>query len=215
MFRGTTTGTSIARPASRLKHVDVPIDHRLLPNKTKRLQDLVDATRFSRQEVQCLYRGFKQDCPSGVVNEDGFKDILSQFFPQGNSSKYAHKVFKTIDLDGDGTVTFEEFIKTLSILTDDNMEEKLKWTFTLYDTNNDGLISRQELRKMIESVYDMMGPSTKPPVDDNLIHKHSEDIYERMNLHHSAEGITLEDFIQYCLTDEIVNNSLNMLDTYM
>lgn len=26
---------------------------------------------------------FSQECPSGVVNEENFKNIYSQFFPQG------------------------------------------------------------------------------------------------------------------------------------
>lgn len=30
-----------------------------------------------------MYRGFKQECPSGIVNEQSFKEIYSQFFPQG------------------------------------------------------------------------------------------------------------------------------------
>lgn len=30
-----------------------------------------------------MYRGFKQECPSGMVTEPMFKEIYSHFFPQG------------------------------------------------------------------------------------------------------------------------------------
>lgn len=46
------------------------------------------STRFSEAEIKRIYRGFKAECPSGVVKEDTFKIIYSQFFPQGGL--YAH-----------------------------------------------------------------------------------------------------------------------------
>lgn len=74
------------------------------------LEQLLARTKFTKQELQALYRGFKnvspggcpqpepgtggrwrsavplcppQECPSGLVDEDTFKLIYSQFFPQG------------------------------------------------------------------------------------------------------------------------------------
>lgn len=46
---------------------------------------LCRATRFSEAEIKRIYRGFKAECPTGVVKEDTFKIIYSQFFPQGGS----------------------------------------------------------------------------------------------------------------------------------
>jgi len=72
--------------------------------KPRPIEELVKATRFSRKEIQHMYRGFKQvnrlqmflifenyfnleffikECPSGIVNEQMFKEIYAQFFPQG------------------------------------------------------------------------------------------------------------------------------------
>lgn len=45
------------------------------------------ATRFTEPELKRLYRGFKAECPTGVVKEDTFKIIYSQFFPQGGECK--------------------------------------------------------------------------------------------------------------------------------
>ena len=44
------------------------------------VSSLCQITRFSEEEVKRLYRGFKAECPSGVVREDTFKIIYSQFF---------------------------------------------------------------------------------------------------------------------------------------
>lgn len=49
------------------------------------LKSLTRATRFTEQEIKRIYRGFKAECPSGLVKEDTFRTIYSQFFPQGGT----------------------------------------------------------------------------------------------------------------------------------
>lgn len=43
------------------------------------------------------------------------------------------------------------------MLTRGTIDERLRWIFTLYDLNGDGIITRDELSKIINSVYDLMG----------------------------------------------------------
>ncbi|KAL2726940.1 Kv channel-interacting protein 4-like [Vespula squamosa] len=72
------------------------------------LASLCRATRFTEAELKRIYRGFKAECPTGVVREETFKCIYSQFFPQGaNTSQYAHYVFNTLDQDHSGLLSFE------------------------------------------------------------------------------------------------------------
>ncbi|XP_053205892.1 uncharacterized protein LOC128390229 isoform X2 [Panonychus citri] len=63
--------------------------------KPGRLNKLCKVTKFNKQEIRKLYQGFKQECPSGLVTEEAFKAIFAHYFPQGDSSIYAHYVFKT------------------------------------------------------------------------------------------------------------------------
>ena len=35
-----------------------------------------------------MYRGFKQECPNGAVNEDTFKEIYEKFFPYGSKQNW-------------------------------------------------------------------------------------------------------------------------------
>ncbi|VDK43829.1 unnamed protein product [Anisakis simplex] len=64
-------------------------------------------TKFTKREVQIMYRAFKQGCPCGTIMLDQFQEIYAQFFPRGSSSKYAEYVFKTFDRDDDGIISFE------------------------------------------------------------------------------------------------------------
>uniref|UniRef100_A0A286XBX6 Kv channel-interacting protein 4 n=4 Tax=Euarchontoglires TaxID=314146 RepID=A0A286XBX6_CAVPO len=76
-------------------------------HRPEALELLEAQSKFTKKELQILYRGFKNECPSGVVNEETFKEIYSQFFPQGDSTTYAHFLFNAFDTDHNGAVSFE------------------------------------------------------------------------------------------------------------
>ncbi|CAB3366443.1 Hypothetical predicted protein [Cloeon dipterum] len=121
------------------------------------LEDLCRQTKFTRQEIRVMYRGFKQECPEGLVHEDAFKDIYAKFFPHGNSSLYAHYVFKAFDVNSNGAISFRDLLVTLSTLLRGSIYEKLRWTFKLYDINGDGCITRSELADIVVAIHELMG----------------------------------------------------------
>ena len=53
--------------------------------------------RINLGEVRRLYRAFKQECPTGIVDEETFKEVYDKIFPLGDSAHYAHLVFLSID----------------------------------------------------------------------------------------------------------------------
>ncbi|KAF6199827.1 hypothetical protein GE061_006125 [Apolygus lucorum] len=59
-------------------------------HRPEELTKLMKTTKFTRKEIQLIYRGFKQECPTGMVDEDSFKHIFSQFFPQGEQLAAEH-----------------------------------------------------------------------------------------------------------------------------
>lgn len=50
----------------------------------------------------------------------------------------------------------QDFLQTLSILSRGTMEEKLTWTFALYDINGDGCVTREEMTNIVTAIYDMV-----------------------------------------------------------
>lgn len=187
--------------------------------KPRPIEELVKATRFSRKEIQHMYRGFKQECPSGVVNEQMFKEIYAQFFPQGDfkakeCGNYAHFVFSTMDSNSTGIINFEDFLMGLSILSRGTMDEKLRWIFNLYDLNGDGKITREELSLVVSSVYDLMGKCTNPIIDESVPKSTAEIVFKKLNPRQDG-AITIEDFLQTCYNDETILNSISQLDNVL
>lgn len=93
------------------------------------LKKLKNTTKFSKAEIKVWYRGFIQDCPDGELSLNEFADIYRGFFPDGNSHDFAKMIFTVFDVNGDGTIQFDEFLNALSITSKGTMEEKLEWAF--------------------------------------------------------------------------------------
>ncbi|KAH9362827.1 hypothetical protein HPB48_015210 [Haemaphysalis longicornis] len=147
--------------------------------KPEAIETLCQLTKFNKRELQLMYRGFKQECPSGMVKEETFKIIYSQFFPRGaDASQYAHFVFNTFDQDHTGAITFTDFVIGLSVLSRGSLQEKLRWTFNLYDINGDGYITKDELARIVKAVYDLMGKAVEPMVEENTTREHVERVFQ-------------------------------------
>uniref|UniRef100_A0A8D8LSE4 Kv channel-interacting protein 1 n=2 Tax=Cacopsylla melanoneura TaxID=428564 RepID=A0A8D8LSE4_9HEMI len=176
------------------------------------LEDLLKQTKFTRQEIRVMYRGFKQECPEGVVHEDAFKDIYAKFFPHGNSNLYAHYVFKAFDINCNGAISFRDLLVTLSTLLRGSIYEKLRWTFKLYDLNGDGCISRTELTQIVQAVHELMG--RKNQTDAARKAKEQIDyVFRKLDLNDDGV-VTLEEFIESCLKDDVITDSLQIFNSY-
>ncbi|XP_023701283.1 calsenilin-like isoform X4 [Paramormyrops kingsleyae] len=175
------------------------------------LDKLAAQTKFTRKELQSLYRGFKNECPSGLVDEETFKTIYSHFFPQGDSSKYAHFLFNAFDLDRSGSIRFEDFVLGLSLLLRGSVTEKLHWAFNLYDINKDGYITKEEMLAIMKSIYDMMGQYTSPRLRDDAPVEHVEKFFQKMD--RNRDGVvTIEEFMETCRKDENIMNSMQLFE---
>ncbi|XP_050395326.1 Kv channel-interacting protein 4 isoform X3 [Patella vulgata] len=182
--------------------------------KPEGLDILCRNTKFSRKELQIMYRGFKQECPTGIVNEETFKDIYAQFFPQGDSSQYAHYVFSTFDHDNNGSISFEEFVMGLSVLSRGTLQERLQWAFNLYDINGDGIITKDEMVDIVSAIYEMMGRYSEHICDENTPREHVDQVFQKMDL--NMDGvISLEEFMDTCKRDENITKGMSIFDTVL
>lgn len=64
------------------------------------------------------------------------------------------------------------------MLSRGSMEEKLQWAFTLYDINGDGVVTREEFTEIVTAIYDMMGKSTDPAIDEHSVLEHVNAIFQ-------------------------------------
>ncbi|XP_028830027.1 Kv channel-interacting protein 2 isoform X2 [Denticeps clupeoides] len=178
------------------------------------LDKLMQVTKFDKRELQILYRSFKSECPSGAVDEETFKLIYSQFFPQGDSSNYAHFLFEAFDKQKNGAVSFDDFVTSLSIILRGSVTDRLSWAFNLYDLNKDGCITKEEMTSIIKSIYDMMGTYTYPCIRDDAPKEHVESFFQKMDM--NKDGVvTMEEFLASCQKDENIMQSMHLFENIL
>jgi len=107
------------------------------------LNTLLAATHFKKDELKKSYKKFMKSFPGRQMNEEQFFDLYGELFPA--DAVLAHNIFKSFDHDGNGSISFKELMVTLSLTTKGTKDEKLRWLFSVYDCDQDGRITVEEV----------------------------------------------------------------------
>lgn len=105
----------------------------------------------------------------------------------------------------------QDLLVTLSTLLRGSIYERLRWTFKLYDINGDGCIGRSELSKLVQAIHELMGRRPHQPEDDRKAREQVDRVFRKFDLNQDGV-ITIEEFLEACLKDNLVIKSLQMFD---
>ncbi|KAJ8300393.1 hypothetical protein KUTeg_021912 [Tegillarca granosa] len=136
---------------------------------------------ISEEEIQQWYKGFMKDCPDGKLTLE------------------------------DGYIEFQEFLQALSVTSRGSVQEKLKWAFKLYDLDNDGFITREELLDIVDAIYKMVGNMVKLPEEENTPEKRVNKIFDIMDKN-KDDKLTFEEFLDGSKKDPTIIQALTIHD---
>ena len=101
---------------------------------------------------------------------------LKSYFYELKSFRF---VFDVFDGDKSGTIEFNEFLQALSVTSRGNLNDKLEWAFRLYDLDDDGKITRDEMLQIVTAIFSMVGK--KDDMKDADPKEKVEKIFSLMN----------------------------------
>jgi len=124
--------------------------------KKEELDKLHASTHFDQKELKAMFKQFKKETPSGIINKDEFREVMKQM---GVLDLFLQDlIFNVFDDNKDGSINFQEFVTALSVMTRGDPNEKLEFAFSMYDLDGNGFIDKEEMQQIMEAFYKLVGP---------------------------------------------------------
>uniref|UniRef100_A0A3Q1GWR0 Guanylyl cyclase-activating protein 2-like n=1 Tax=Acanthochromis polyacanthus TaxID=80966 RepID=A0A3Q1GWR0_9TELE len=100
------------------------------------------------RSIYDLYKFFITECPSGSLYLHEFKRM---FGVQNGTpeAQYMDNIFRAFDMNHDNTMDFLEYVAALNLVLRGKPENKLKWSFKVFDGDDNGYLDRRELQKIV------------------------------------------------------------------
>eukprot|EP00998_Keelungia_sp_KM082_P008728 NODE_4913_length_740_cov_101.401305_g4890_i0.p1 GENE.NODE_4913_length_740_cov_101.401305_g4890_i0~~NODE_4913_length_740_cov_101.401305_g4890_i0.p1 ORF type:complete len:189 (-),score=58.37 NODE_4913_length_740_cov_101.401305_g4890_i0:97-663(-) len=114
--------------------------------------------RFDEKEIKHMHKLFHKAAPTGKMGKKEFKKYIEELsiFKKVEAQEFYDQLFRGYDRDGDGTITFKEYLQYhLGIVF--STEELFDIVFAMYDSDRDGTISRDELVEVVTNSTKWMG----------------------------------------------------------
>ncbi|RXN30767.1 calcineurin B -like protein [Labeo rohita] len=187
-----------------------------------KFQDLADKTGFSIEQIKNLHSRFKYltqdedtlrrehlENVSNLSINPIRRQIIEAFFDERNLGGHEKGCLQEIG--------FEEFVTVLAFfrppkprIPDEEVKiirkEKLRFLFNMHDTDNDGVITLEEYRRVVEellSSYETIGAETAKAISDGAMLEVASVTVGQMAPDEFYEGITFEQFMQILQNLEI------------
>ncbi|KAM9318777.1 guanylate cyclase activator 1g [Pholidichthys leucotaenia] len=96
---------------------------------------------------------FMKECPSGSLFLHEFKRIFGVPSSSVEESLFMETIFDSFDTNQDNTLDFMEYIAALHLILRGNPEERLRWSFKMYDKDKNGKLDRQEVIRLVKIIY--------------------------------------------------------------
>ncbi|XP_041671978.1 guanylate cyclase activator 1g [Cheilinus undulatus] len=157
-------------------------------------------------QIQELCIVFMKECPSGALHLHEFKRIFGVPSTSEEESLYMETIFRSFDTNKDNALDFLEYVAALHLILRGNLEDRLKWSFKMYDKDGNGKLDRHEVKRIIRIIYKIKLQRNDMNMSPSEI---CDRIFELVDQNKDGQ-ITLSEFMEGAQKDEWVMRMLKL-----
>jgi len=132
------------------------------------LEDISKTSGIEKEQVRQQCEAFLLKHPSGQMDKKDFKKFIKMALPKLNMKKMEENIFRMYDTNQDDHVSMEEFLIIYHVFSGGSPEENLQRLFRIFDVDNNGVISKNELKKLVKDMSSIIKENS-PDSDDVII----------------------------------------------
>ncbi|KAM6980495.1 uncharacterized protein FYW47_000208 [Aplochiton taeniatus] len=168
-----------------------------------------NSEQLDQCDIQELYKNFIMDCPSGSLYLHEFKKMFGVASDNSPESQYMDCLFRAFDMNNDDTMDFIEYVAALNLVLRGRLEDKLRWSFKVFDTDENGRLDRRELKRIIKIIYKIRYVSAATDEETLTPDQVSDRIFEKIDQNGDGQ-ISLEEFVEGAQSDPWVEKFLRL-----
>jgi len=125
----------------------------------KEMEELKKETKnkLNKKDILQYHKFWHELFPDGNMDKKGFIKFAKVAMPEAPQDADIDYLFRAMDQNKDGTITFKEFLIFQSItaptVTPLNPDELIDMAFDMYDEDNDGYVTADEMKESLTNMF--------------------------------------------------------------
>ncbi|CAF3406873.1 unnamed protein product [Rotaria sp. Silwood1] len=194
------------------------------PLSKEKIEELCHDTGFTEEELLKLHTSFYKDCPDGKLTLKQFENEYAKIMGKLKQKTlvYVRHMFNVYDQDKNQFIDFREFVIALSAATVVNRLRLIETLFNVFDLDNDGKITKDEIDKMLHTLVDVTNSNKRRHVSysqehdlnkQNNLQKRIDDAFNELNTN-DDDYITKDEFIEWYMKSDLLSDvQMNEINT--
>lgn len=190
------------------------------PLDRETIDELCLDTGFTEEELLNWHVNFYKDCPDGKLTLKQFEQAYAKVMgkPTQKTADYIRHMFSVYDQDKNQFIDFKEFVMALSAASVVNRLRLVETLFHVFDLDNDGKITKDEIGKMLHTLVDVTNSNQKrrnqrhhhqqQPSQDNKqidLQNRIDDAFNELNAN-DDDHITKDEFIEWYMKSGLISD---------
>ncbi|XP_026802218.1 guanylate cyclase activator 1g [Pangasianodon hypophthalmus] len=140
-------------------------------------------------QIHSLYTIFMKECPSGAMHLHEFCRIFGVQRSSEDEALFMKTIFQSFDQNQDDMIDFLEFVAAVHLVLRGKLQDRLKWSFKVYDRDENGKLDKNEVKNIIKIICKLKKKNTDMTPDEVC-----DKIFEHVDLNNDDQ-ISLSEFM--------------------